>query len=144
MGREKLRTAGLFVIACLLVSLPVLAQQQGRGQRGRGRGRMGNFMFIERSWAILCFGLGASQEQINKLRPAYQDAWNTRAEALNKLRAAEDRRAAFQEFAQTLQMIRGDLEQKLAAVLTEEQQEKLQQMLQGGIFGGRGRGRGGR
>ena len=141
MGRERLRMAGVFAIVCVLFSLPVLAQQ-GRGQRGIGRGRMGNFMFIERSWAIVCFGIGALQEQINKLRPAYEDAWNTRAEAVNKLRAAEDRRAAFQEFAQTLEMIRTDLERKLASVLTKEQQEKLQQMLQAGWFGSRGRGRG--
>ncbi|MBC7286535.1 MAG: hypothetical protein H5T86_00520 [Armatimonadetes bacterium] len=145
---------GALLVVVVLVSLPALAQQPGPGQgRGPGGRGMGAMMMLERSWMTVCFGIGASRDQIEKLWETYQNAWNARMEALNKLRAAQDRRAAFQEFAQTMQMIQADLENKLKEVLSQEQLQKYNELMQAGMGqrpgqgppqgGGRGRGPGG-
>lgn len=143
-SRRTRRWAVTVAAVCLLslVAGTLWAQQGPGGPGGRGRG-MGAWMFIERSWAAVCFGIQATQEQIQQLWEAYQNAWNTRAQAIAKLRQAQDRQAAMEEFQQAMEQVRMDLDNKLKAVLTPEQYQQLQQLTQppqgprGGRQGGR-------
>ncbi|MBC7286534.1 MAG: hypothetical protein H5T86_00515 [Armatimonadetes bacterium] len=147
MKQHLVRAAATLLAFGLLTSVTALAQQQGqgqgRGERGfRGRG-MATFMFVERSWAVVCLGVGASQEQINKLLPAYRDAWKKRMDALKKAQAAKDQRAGFEEFAKVAEKIRTDLEAKLKQVLTPDQFRNYQTLMQPPMFGrGAGPGQG--
>ncbi|MCX7599385.1 MAG: hypothetical protein N2512_11070 [Armatimonadetes bacterium] len=124
-----------------LLAGTVLAQQPGGGPGGPGgpgRGR-GMWMHLERSWAAVCFGIQATQEQIQQLWEVYQNAWNTRAQAMAALLQAQDRRAAMEEFQQAMEQLRMDLDNKLQAILTPEQFQRLQQLIQPPQGMGRGR-----
>jgi Spy/CpxP family protein refolding chaperone len=133
--------AVLAVMSLLGVAAGTLwAQQQGPGGRGRG---MGAWMFLERSWAAVCFGIQATQEQIQQLWEPYQNAWNTRAQALAAAMQAQDRRAAMEEFQQAMEQLRMDLDNKLKAVLTPEQLQQLERLTQPPQGPGGGRRQGG-
>lgn len=148
MAGLKTRSWPVVLASVCLISVmagTVLAQQPGAGPGGPGRGRgMGAWMYIERSWAAVCFGVQATEEQIRQLWEVYQNAWNTRAQALAALMQAQDRRAAMEEFQQAMEQLRMDLDNKLQAVLTPEQLQRLQQLTQPPQGPGFGRQRGGR
>ena len=100
---------------------------------------MQSFGYVERAWASLAFELSATSDQMAKLRPAFQKAWNRRKEATKKLRDEKTRDAAVAEF----QKIKQDVDAQLKVVLTKAQMTKWttlqqQQAAQWGQRGGGG------
>ena len=121
---------------------PPPGQAQG-GPAGRGGGFQ-NMMYLDRAWTALCFGVKVTPDQLTKLTPAFQTAWDARVEIMKKMVGAADFRAAMQEAAPAMQQSRQDLEAKLKEALTPEQLTQLEALLRmgGGPPGGRRQGGG--
>lgn len=103
---------------------------------------MRDMMFVERSWAALCFEINISNEQISKLKPTFVWAYQTRNNALKAAWEKHD----FQAAAQTMAYVRKTLEERIPAILTaaqkkawqkwQKEQEQIMNRMRGG---GRGR-----
>ena len=132
-------TAVLVVALLSLLIAPVFAQQGGRGgDRGGRRGTMGLMMYLERTWTLCSFKLECTAEQLEQLRPTYATALDTRDEAVQAAAEAQD----WEAIGTALQACKDTLDAKLAEVLSEEQNTKLQEMATQ-RFGGMRRGPGG-
>jgi hypothetical protein len=124
-------------------------QGQGRGGPGSRGGGMGAMNYLDRAWTVINFGLECTPEQIEKLRPAFANGYAVRTDAMNKIAATEDKRAAFQEAMPVLQQMQTSLEAQVKLVLTPEQLTKLQTLMAagqgrpGGNRGGQGGGQAG-
>lgn len=142
MARYKVKTwvPVLITVAILVLAVGAAMAQQARG---RGRGGMAAFMYLDRSWVDVCFGVGATQAQIEKLFPTYQQAYQTRTQAIANAMGQQDRQAAMQQLQATMEQIQTDLQNKLKAVLNTDQQQKLDTLMNQGMMG-RGGQRGGR
>jgi len=77
-------------------------------------------MYLEQSWAALCFEVGLSVTQIGKLRPTYQWGWTTRAAAMKTATAKGD----FSTALSTLGYIKQVIDPRLKTVLTPTQLAK--------------------
>ena len=125
------------VVGLLIVmAAPLLAQAPQGGQGDQRRRGMQSMMYLERSWAAVNFDLKATKEQLAKLKPAYQAAWDARKAAMAKAREAQDWQAMGAAAAASQKQI----EAKLKEVLTKEQMAQWQQSQQ--RRGGRPRGGG--
>jgi len=136
---------GLLYAVCLTI---VFAQPTGgKGPAGpaagpRRGGMMRDMMFVERSWAALCFEINISNEQISKLKPTFVWAYQTRNNALKAAWEKHD----FQAAAQTMAQVRKTLEERIPTVLTAAQkkawqkwQKEQEQIMNRMRAGGRGR-----
>ncbi len=132
-----LAVAVLVVVAGALWAQPG-AGAGGAGRGGRAGGGMQGMILIDRMWTAICFGVKANPEQLTKLTPDFQAAWDARAEALKQAAATQNPDAAMQAMKQ----IRENLDAKVKEVLTPEQLTQLQALLQVGQGQGRGQGRG--
>ena len=116
----KTRLSVMLGLAALAATL-ALAQPPGGGQggadRGQRRGMMGSAMFVEQSWAALCFEIGLSNDQIAKLKPSYVWAYKARASAMKTAREKHD----FEAMGKTLSQIKSTLEARIPSVLTATQ-----------------------
>jgi len=149
------RLVNVATVLLMFGALHVWAQPEG-GQGERGGGGRGGAMMAMRSIPIeqilgfLAFDdkVGLSNEQLGKVRDALKDVYAERAILVKKLSGGDDRDAAMTE----VRKLRGQMTQKLTAVLDAKQVEVLkgymQEMNQGGGRGGQGgpggRGSGGR
>jgi len=125
-------------------ALNVLAQPEGgRGERGGGRG--GEMMAmrsvpIEQILGFLAFDekVGLSNEQLGKVRDALKVVYSERSALVKKISGSQDRETAMTE----VRKLRGQMTQKLTAVLDTKQVEALkvymQEMNQRGGRGGQG------
>ena len=152
--RSVLAIVGVALVP-LLVS-PVVAQGGGGGGGGRGpgagggqrRGGMGggmmNFIYLERTWTIVCFQVDVTGEQYTALKPTYRNALSARDAAIKAAMEAQDWAA----MGKAMEDCKTRLETKLKEVLSSTQMTKLNGLLmpqmprRGG--GGRGGGGGGR
>jgi|ADurb_H2B_02_Slu_FD_contig_31_3435119_length_837_multi_5_in_0_out_0_2 hypothetical protein len=116
----KTRLTLMLSLAALTATM-ALAQPPGGGQggadRGQRRGMMGSAMFVEQSWAALCFEIGLSNDQIAKLKPSYVWAYKTRASAMKTAREKRD----FEAMGKTLSYVKSTLEARIPGVLTATQ-----------------------
>ncbi len=141
---RKALFAGLVAVAVLALAAAtvtsVFAQQGqgGRGNRGGRGGMMGDMMYLERSWTAVSFQLDCTDEQIGQLRPTYETALSTRAEAIQAAADARDREG----FRTAMTECRATLEAALQEVLTDEQWIELQDLMTARM-GGMRRGAGG-
>lgn len=131
--------------AALLLGIAVHTQAQPGGGPGAGGGRrggggMGGGMGIETEWALVCFEFKVDGEQFSKLRTIYQEAWEQRKLLMKEVQEGKiEREAMFEE----MQGIQGDLAGKYRKILTKEQVEKLNSLVEArrAGWGGRGQGR---
>ncbi len=143
------------ILAALALTTIAFAQPPGgKGQggqdRGQRRGAMGAAMFIEQSWAALCFEIGLSNEQIGKLKPSYVWAYKARNAALKTAREQQN----FDSVVNTMNYIKKTLEERIPIILTATQKTAWQKwqadqeamrnrMRQAGPGGGKAGGGGG-
>lgn len=113
--------AGLIWVGSTAVAQPGPGGRPG----ARPMATMG-MMLLERTWAALNFEIKASPEQLMKLYPAYQKAWDERKQAQQEAREKQDRTI----LRNALQQLQTDLQAQLKEVLTQEQLDQLQKWLQ--------------
>ena len=112
------QTIALACVALMTLVGQASAQQQAGGQQGARRGaRMGPAMYVEQSWAALCFEVNISADQIAKLRPTYQWAWKVRNAVLKTAMEKQD----FQSAAPTLEKVKSTIDERVKMVLTSKQ-----------------------
>lgn len=105
------------VVAVALAGGALAQPAGGKGPGGGGRGMMGSMMYVEQSWAALCFEVNLSATQIAKLKPSYAWAYKTRNTALKTAREKRD----FQSAAKTLDYVKSTLDARIPNVLTAAQ-----------------------
>ncbi len=103
--------------ACALAGAAFAQPPGGKGPGGGGRAMMGSMMYVEQSWAALCFEVSLSATQITKLKPSYAWAYKTRNTALKTAREKRD----FQSAAKTLDYVKSTLDARIPNVLTAAQ-----------------------
>jgi hypothetical protein len=148
---QKINRLIIFATALLMFGgLDVWAQPGGGGRGESGGGRGGAMMAmrsvpIEQILGFLAFDekVGLSNEMLGKVRDELKAIHADRATLVKKLAGSEDREAAMTE----VRRLRGQMTQKLSAILQPNQVDALktymQNMNQRGGQGGRG-GDGGR
>ena len=106
------------VLALIALAATAFAQQPragaggGAGARG-GAARGGGMMFLESSWLALTFEIGISSDQIAKLRPAYQAAWNQRKSAFAQAQKSRNFQALMTLGAKQQTTLQGKIRQVL-------------------------------
>lgn len=146
MKSSKLAFWTSLFMALALIALAtgvVYAQAPGGGGGGGGqRGGMQNLMYMDRAWTAVSFGVEATTDQLDKLRPTFQTAFQSRLDLIKGVMEAQDRQAAMQDAITKAQQMKDEIDAKLKEVLTPDQMTKLQPMLSFGQGGGRGGGGG--
>lgn len=128
---RKTMFAGLITFAVIALVVAMVASalaQQGPAGPGRRGGMMGDMMYLERTWTAVSFQLECTGEQ---LRPTYATALQTRNDALQAAREAQDREAVSAAIADC----KSTLSAKLQEVLTEEQWTELEELMSVGMGG---------
>lgn len=132
--RSVLAIVGVALVP-LLVS-PVFAQGPppggggggaGGGQRrgGMGGGGMMNFIYLERTWTVVCFQVDVTSEQYTALKPTYRNALSARDAAVKKAMEAQD----WQAMGKAMTDCKTRLETKLKEVLSTAQMTKLNELV---------------
>jgi len=121
---HKATYAGLMAFGMVLLAAVVLttafAQQPQPGRTG-----MRDMMYLERAWTAVSFQLECTAEQIEQLQPIFATALQTRNDAMQAAREAQDRDALNQAVADC----KTTLTDALTAALTEEQMTKLDELM---------------
>jgi len=149
MGR--LVRIGWLVAAALVVGwtsvgaqpAPAPGARAGLGAGG-GRnlaGRAMHFLYLERAWTVVCFDLQITDEQLLKLRPLFQAAWESRKKAVENTQGGDLAGRAL-ALSQANDQIRKDIDDGLAQVLTEDQLAQWEEVRDAPMFGGFGLGPG--
>jgi hypothetical protein len=151
---NRLAKVGVLGVVALLVGglAPAVAQPGPGGPGGGGgfrggagmrpmAGRMMQMLYLERAWIAVSFGLDATEEQVTQLRPVFQAAWDTRKKAIEET-AGGDRAGRALALSEANDQIRRDIDNGLAAVLSEEQLAKWDEMKTNPQLGGFGLGLG--
>lgn len=113
----------MIFVSQVAVAQPGGAGGGGRpGGGGRGGGGFGAIMYVERTWSALAFEIKISNQQLEKLRPSFQAAWDKRQAAFKK--AMQDQN--WQALGSAMEKVQAELEAKIKQVLTKEQWAKLQ------------------
>lgn len=110
----------------------------GRGQGGENRARFEEMrakaeamraLNVDAMWAILCFGVGLTPEQLDPLRGPFGMAWNKRAGILEDAGKADkpDWGAIKDEFKD----MKKDLDQKVKTALNEDQWKAFSKQMKG-------------
>ena len=103
------------------------------GGQGGQRGMMMQAMYLQRAWTIVCFDLKISDEQLLKLRPGFQAAYDKQQAATKQAREQQN----WEALGAVMQQVRQELDGALQGALTPEQmtqfQKQQQQMMQGGM-----------
>ena len=122
--------AGL-ALALVALAATAFAQQPragggagGRGGGGAGRGM--SAMFLESSWLALTFEIGISSDQIAKLRPAYQAAWNQRKSAFAQAQKSQN----YQSLMPLADRQKATLQARIRQVLNGQQYSRWQKYQQ--------------
>jgi hypothetical protein len=142
--------ATALALAVALQAQPAPGGQGGgwrAGNRGAMAGRAMQLLYIERAFALVCFELGMTDEQLLKARPLFQAAWESRKAALAGLQGGDPAGMAL-KLSEANDRLRQDIEDGLTDVLTEEQRARFDELMSrpppGLPFGGGGwRGPGG-
>lgn len=133
--------SGVMWAAWLVTIAAAIAQPNagGAGRRGRGflgganqaaqnrPGRFMQLMYLERAWLAVSFELGATEDQLLKLRPIFLAAWETRNGTLSALQGG-DRAGLALRLSEITDQLRKDIDNGLAQVLTEEQLAKWEEL----------------
>jgi len=138
--RIRLTIAILVAIALTTVAC---AQAGGKAQGGgQRRGMGGSMMYVEQSWAALCFEVNLSADQIAKLKPSYAWAYKSRNDAMKAAMANHD----FEAAGKTMAYIKSTLDARIPIVLTAAQktlwkqwvanQEAMRNRMRQGMGGG--------
>lgn len=107
-----------------------------RGQGGENRGRFEemrakmealNACNVEAMWAVLCFGVGLTPEQLDPLRGPFAEAWNKRTSILEMAEKAD--KPDWGAYRDELKEMKKDLDQKTKALLNEEQQKAFSKQM---------------
>jgi hypothetical protein len=119
------------VLALIALAATAFAQQPraggGAGGRGGGGGGRGmSAMFLESSWLALAFEIGISSDQLAKLRPAYQAAWNQRKSAFAQAQKTQN----YQSLMTLGDKQKATLEAKIRQVLNGQQYSRWQKYQQ--------------
>jgi len=119
---------------------------RARFEEMRARMEALNACNIEAMWAILSFGLGLAPEQLDPLRGPFAEAWSKRASILALAEQAD--KPDWAAYRDELRDLKKDLDQKLKALLNDEQQKAFSKQMKahentfsrfpGGGFGPRG------
>jgi Spy/CpxP family protein refolding chaperone len=122
--KTRLTISILAVLALTAVAFaqPAGGKGQGGPDRGQRRGMMGTAMFVEQSWAALCFEIDLSSTQIAKLKPSYVWAYRARAAAMKTAREQQ----SFEAAGTTMTYIKTTLEARIPNVLTAAQKTAWQ------------------
>jgi len=102
----------------------------------------GSMMYVEQSWAALCFEVNLSADQIAKLKPSYAWAYKSRNDAMKAAMANHD----FEAAGKTMAYIKSTLDARIPIVLTAAQktlwkqwvanQEAMRNRMRQGMGGG--------
>jgi len=114
------------VVLCVTAALVVAQAPSGNRPPGAGRGMMGGFLYLERSWTAVSFQLDCTSTQLATLKPTYANALAARDAAVKKAMGAKDWPGA----GKAMQDCKTRLDAKLKQVLTSQQWTKLQQLTQ--------------
>jgi hypothetical protein len=87
---------------------------------------MGALVYLEKSWTAVCFQLDCTAEQQESLKPTYATELTTRNETVEKAMKKRDMEA----MQKALSTCKANLTAKLKEVLTEEQRDKLDKLMQ--------------
>lgn len=108
----------LAVAAVALLSASLVLAQPGKGGGPRGGGMRGMMMGIDQQWAALCFQINISPEQVAKLRPTFQWAWQQHQAAMQKAMASH----SFEAAAKTITSVQSTVDSRVKMVLSKSQQ----------------------
>lgn len=145
-GKRAVWTVSTVVVVLALLGIGLVALAQGGGGGGRGGGGLMNY--LDQAWSNVTFELALTPDQLGKLQPTFQKAWNDRKAA----RADAVANNNFQGLRTTLQQQQKDLDAAIKAVLTDDQKPKWDEINKqlmnpprrpGGGGGGGGMGGGG-
>ena len=129
--RRKTTLISLFV-AVLLLGFTSTEAQRGRGGFP-GRGGLGDVRKmrtqaqairafpVERLWAELSFGIDLTESQLAEIKPVMAEAWAKRNGVLDAAKEA----GAWERAREVLEALRQRVDEKLAVLLTKEQQKRL-------------------
>jgi hypothetical protein len=84
---------------------------------GNGGGRRGGMSSVDRDWAVLCFEINISADQIAKLRPTFQWAWKCQGIALKSAMTSHD----FESVGKTMASVTSTVRDRIKIVLTAAQ-----------------------
>lgn len=107
------------LLLALAVTASAFAQPAGgKGQGGGGRrGMGGSMMYVEQSWAALCFDINLTADQISKLKPTYAWAYKSRNDAMKAAMANHDFAAA----GKTMEYVKKTVDERIPLVLSAAQ-----------------------
>ncbi len=91
-------------------------------------------MYLERTWTAVSFQLDCTSEQLAELRPTYRTALQQRDSSVKQAMQAQD----WEALRAVLTQCKQTLDAKLQQVLSEEQWNKLQSLMQARMAGLRG------
>lgn len=148
----KFKMAVLVTVVLISASLAVAQPGKGGGQGGMRGGGMRGVMGADREWSVLCFEVKITPEQIAKLRPTFQWAWDEQKTAMKSAIASH----SFDNAAKTMASVQSTVDSRVKIVLTKSQQAqlakykaaqeaaraKMRQQMGGGMGGGMGKGGG--
>jgi hypothetical protein len=139
MRSRPVLTAGLVVVAALIVVALAWGQGGGfgggfggppgpppGGRMGGPPGEMQAMTYLEKSWTAVSFQLAGTAEQQKSLKATYATELETRNQALGQAIKKRDMNA-MQKARETCKT---NLNGKLKEVLTDEQWQKLQKVMQ--------------
>lgn len=122
------------VLALVLGSLVYVEAQRGRGRGGGGGGAQ---FALERDWALICFELYVTGDQLERARTAFIKAYGERKKAMEGMGSEEGGAEPVQAAVTRIQQ---ELEGKYASLFSKRQLEHLNRVkASSGGGGGRGR-----
>lgn len=148
----KLKLAALVMVVLISASLVMAQPGKGGGQGGQRGGGMRGMMGAEREWSVLCFEVKITPEQIAKLRPTFQWAWDEQKTAIKSAMASH----SFDSAGKVMATVQSTVDSRVKIVLTKTQQAqlakykaaqeaaraKMRSQMGGGMGGGQGKGGG--
>lgn len=114
--KSKLLAVAALALAVSLVWAQGGGQGKGGGER-RGMGGRG-MSSVEMDWAALCFEINMTSTQIEKLRPTFKWAWQSRNNALKSAMTSHN----FDSLGKTMEYVNKTVADRLKIVLTKDQQ----------------------